>query len=302
MWGSRTDIKVCLSVRSISLQTYMERKYRYEMIKVQINDFDLEKISKSGQCFRMNPIMEQEKKYALIAHGEYLEMEETTDGICFSCTQEEWDKLWKNYFDCGRDYRKIYWSVDKTDEYMLRAVSCGSGIRILRQEIFETTISFIISQQNNIPRIKKCVQSLCSSFGEEKYNIRREKYYAFPTPERLAGLTLEDLQGCNLGYRSRYILKSSRMIVEGEIDFAGLADMTYEEARAELMKLCGVGIKVAECICLFALHHVEAFPVDTHIKTVLLKYYPDGFPFEKYEGYAGILQQYAFYYDIYGEM
>lgn len=277
------------------------------MIKIQMEDFDLEKISKSGQCFRMNPVKANasgggENKYALVAYGEYLEIEKNEDGFLFSCTQEEWEALWINYFDCGRDYRRIYKEVDKKDKYLQGAVAYGKGIRILKQEIFETTISFIISQQNNIRRIKKCVESLCENFGEEKYNFRGEKYYAFPTADRLAVLSLEELQGCNLGYRSRYILKTARMIAEGAIDLAELADMEYEEAKAELMKLCGVGVKVAECICLFALHHVDAFPVDTHIQAVLLNYYPEGFPFDRYKGYAGILQQYAFYYDIYGKV
>lgn len=270
------------------------------MKRIQMKDFDLEKISKSGQCFRMNKI--GENKYAVIALLEYLEMEEEADSILFSCSEEEWQGQWKAYFDCGTDYEKIYRCVDKEDSYMQTAISYGSGIRILRQELFETTISFIISQQNNIPRIKKCVEALCSRFGEEKFNFKGEKYYTFPTPERLARLEPEDLEECNLGYRSKYILKSAKMIVCGDVNWHGLITMTYEEAKKELMKLCGVGVKVAECICLFALHHVDAFPVDTHIQAVLVKYYPDGFPFERYKGYAGILQQYAFYYDIYGKM
>lgn len=272
------------------------------MFKIQMKDFDLEKISKSGQCFRMNKAVGEDNRYTLIAYGNYLEIEHTEDSIFFSCTQEEWDELWVNYFDCGRDYEKICETVDKEDKYMKRAVEYGSGIRILRQEIFEIIISFIISQQNNIPRIKKCVESLCESFGEERYNFRGERYYAFPTAKRLAGVTLEELQNCNLGYRSRYILKTARMIVENEVNLAGLMDMSYEEAKVELMKLSGVGVKVAECICLFGLYHVEAFPIDTHIQAVLSENYPEGFPFDRYEGYAGILQQYAFYYDIYGKV
>lgn len=270
------------------------------MIMVQMKDFDLDKISRSGQCFRMNKA--GENRYALVACGEYLEMEKSEDGILFSCSEEEWEQQWKTYFDCGTDYGKIYRLVDKGDSYMQTAVSYGSGIRILRQELFETTVSFIISQQNNIPRIKKCVEALCSRFGEEKYNFKGEKYYTFPSAERLAKLETGDLAECNLGYRSKYIVRSAKMIEGNEINWLGIHAMPYEEAKAELMKLCGVGVKVAECICLFALHHVDAFPIDTHIQAVLAKYYPLGFPFEKYRGCAGILQQYAFYYDIYGEV
>ena len=271
------------------------------ILKITMNNFDVEKISKSGQCFRMNPIEGSEHKYFVIAYGEYLEMEQCEDGIILSCTEEEWNRLWKNYFDCETDYDRIYEVIDKEDVYLQKAVSFGNGIRILRQEIFETIICFIISQQNNIPRIKKCVEKICSSYGEEKYNFRGEKYYAFPTPERLAKQSLEDLQICNLGYRSKYIHITAQMIVQGEVVLENLKDMSYEDAKYELMKLCGVGIKVAECICLFALHHMDAFPVDTNIQAVLFKHYPYGFPFEKYSGCAGILQQYAFYYDLYGE-
>ena len=270
-----------------------------DIFKIQINNMDLEKISKSGQCFRMNAIMGEEGAYSLIAFGKYLEMRKAKDGYIFTCSEKEWNDLWKEYFDCGTDYEKIYSLVDKEDDYMQSAVSFGKGIRILRQELFETTISFIISQQNNIPRIKKCVETICSRFGEEKYNLYEEKYYAFPTPERLADASEEELRSCNLGYRSRYIRKSARMIADGEVDLEALIHMDYENAKKELMKLCGVGIKVAECICLFALHHVDAFPIDTHIQSVLVNNYPKGFPFDKYKGYAGILQQYAFYYDIF---
>lgn len=270
------------------------------MVKVQMKDFDLDKISRSGQCFRMNKT--GENRYALIAYGAYLEMEQAKDGILLSCPEEEWEKQWRTYFDCGTDYGEIYRLVDEADSYMQRAVSYGSGIRILRQELFETTVSFIISQQNNIPRIRKCVEALCSRFGEERYNFRGEAYHTFPSPERLAELKAEDLAECGLGYRSKYIVKTAKMIAGDEINWKGLADMPYVEARAELMKLCGVGVKVAECVCLFALHHVDAFPIDTHIQAVLVKYYPSGFPFDRYKGCAGILQQYAFYYDIYGEV
>lgn len=271
------------------------------ILKIKMNHFDLEKISKSGQCFRMNPIKEEDNKFFVIAFGEYLEMEQDKDSVIFSCTEEEWSRLWKNYFDCDTDYDKVYQLVDQEDIYLQKAVSFGSGIRILRQEIFETIICFIISQQNNISRIKKCVEKICSSYGEEKYNFKGEKYFTFPTPESLMKLSLEDLQVCSLGYRSKYILKTAQMIVREEIDLDSLSEMSYEDAKYELMKLSGVGIKVAECICLFALHHLDAFPIDTHIQAVLFKHYPYGFSFERYKGYAGILQQYAFYYDIYGE-
>lgn len=268
------------------------------MHKILIDNIDINKISRSGQCFRMEQIADKPGTYSLIAFGEYIEVIEIKDGIVLSCSEEEWENRWKDYFDCGTDYGKIYKMVDTSDHYMLSAVTYGKGIRILRQELFEIIITFIISQQNNISRIRKCVDTICSRFGEERYNFRGDKYFAFPTPQRLAESTVEELRTCNLGYRSRYIKESARMIVNGEVDIEALIHMDYESAGKELLKLCGVGIKVAECICLFALHHVDAFPIDTHIQAVLRQYYPQGFPFDKYKGYAGILQQYAFYFDL----
>ena len=159
-------------------------------------------------------------------------------------------------------------------------------------------VSFIVSQQNNIKRIRKCISLLCRRYGEEKAAASGKRYYDFPTAKALAGASFEELYACNLGYRSRYIHETAVSIAEGAVDLEAVRKMDYLAAKAELMKLCGVGIKVAECICLFALHKTEAFPVDTHISKVLTAQYPSGFPFDRYKGYAGTLQQYIFYYDL----
>lgn len=270
------------------------------MLTIPMKNFDIDKISRSGQCFRLRKRGTGER-YSLVAFGEYLEIGQQGEELSLSCTEEEWEARWKDYFDCGTDYDKIYASIDRKDAYLGSAVCFGRGIRILRQELFETIICFLISQQNNIPRITKCVDTLCGLFGEKKRNFRGEEYYAFPSPEHLAALSSADLAPCRLGYRDRYVLETSRMIAAGGVDIKKLPRMSCGEAKKELMKLCGVGVKVADCICLFSLHHTDAFPIDTHIRSVLLKYYPDGFPLSRYQGYAGILQQYAFFYDLYGE-
>ena len=261
-------------------------------------DIDIVKIANSGQCFRMNPIKGREEVCTLVAFGEYLEIEKTDTGYQFSCSEEEWERLWKVYFDCSTDYEGLGYLIEEGDKYLQSALVHGKGIRILRQELFETIISFIISQQNNIPRIKKCVETLCTKYGEKRQNFRKEVYFTFPEPMSLAQAGTEALRDCGLGYRSRYIHETSRMIAEGEVKLSALQQMEYQSAKKELLKLPGVGIKVAECIALFGLHHVDAFPIDTHIDAVLKEYYPQGFPFKKYEGYAGILQQYMFYYDL----
>lgn len=271
------------------------------MVTIEKDFFSIRQICESGQCFRLEKLGESEKageKYGLTALGRYLEIVQKGNEISFDCSQEEFELVWKEYFDLEEDYGRIIEMIDETDAYLLQASTYGSGIRILRQDLWEMIVSFIISQQNHIKRIRKCIDLLCRKYGEEKHTEKGGRYYDFPKPEALAEAALEDLYACNLGYRCRYIHDTAWSVSSGEVDLARLKDMGYEEAKAELMKLCGVGVKVAECVCLFGLHRTEAFPVDTHINKVLRQQYPQGFPFERYKGYEGTLQQYIFYFDL----
>lgn len=274
------------------------------MVVITKENFSIRQICESGQCFRLEKLEESDsincrkERFSLTALGRYLEMEQTENEISFDCTPEEFEQVWKYYFDLEEDYSRIIGLIDETDDYLLKAASYGSGIRILRQDLWEMLISFIISQQNNIKRIKKCIDLLCRKYGEKKQTSTGKSYYNFPKPEVLASASLNDLYACNLGYRSRYVHETAISICQGEVNLEAIGTMSYEEAKAELLKLCGVGIKVAECICLFALHRTEAFPVDTHINKILMQQYPKGFPFERYKGYEGTLQQYLFYYDL----
>lgn len=267
------------------------------MVEREIPDFDLGQISRSGQCFRMRQISEE--AYALIAFGRCLEVEQRGSQVRFHCTEKEFEDVWRHYFDLDTDYGKIKRAVDPKDTYLQAAIRAGGGIRILRQEFWETIVTFIISQRNNIPRIRKCVEALCRAFGEKGVDLRGGSYDLFPTSGVLAEASEEDLRACGLGYRASYIRRSAQMAESGEVDLAALSEMDHQEARAGLLRLCGVGEKVADCISLFGLHHIEAFPIDTHIQD-MLKRYPKGFPFERYEGSAGIIQQYAFYYELSG--
>lgn len=284
------------------------------MITIRDKHFSIRQICESGQCFRLEPLMgadkqkalkeglkEQEERYGLTAFGKYLVIRQCEEEISLSCSQEEFDSIWKSYFDLEEDYDRIIASIDPDDAYLLRAVEFGSGIRILRQELWEMIISFIISQQNNIKRIRRCIDLLCRQFGEAARSDTGEIYYTFPTPEALAQADIQELYDCNLGYRSKYVKQTAESVYHKEVDLKRLAAMSYTGAMAELQKLYGVGTKVANCICLFALHMTDAFPVDTHINKVLKEQYPQGFPFEKYSGYAGSLQQYIFYYDLAGK-
>lgn len=269
------------------------------MVTITNENFSISKICKSGQCFRMNE-MEDGRTVSLIAHGRYMEVTQDENTICFDCSQEEYDSIWKNYFDMETDYAEIMSCIDTKDHYLVSAVEYGKGIRILNQDLWEMIISFIVSQQNNIKRIRKCIGLLCERYGEKKVAANGIEYYDFPTPRALAGAAIEDLYACNLGYRSRYIHETANSILRGDIDLDQLYQMDYDAAKAELLKLCGIGVKVADCICLFALHKTDAFPKDTHINKVLATQYQEGFPFEKYVNYSGILQQYIFYYDLNG--
>ena len=264
-----------------------------------IEDFDLDQIAASGQCFRMNP--KEDGSYTLIAGDKYLTLKQTDNTVRFDCCEEDWEYTWRSFFDMDTDYALIKQTIDPDDTYLQSAVKIGGGIRILRQDLWEMIITFIISQQNHIPRIKRCVETICSRYGEQKTSCDGTTYYAFPTAEALALATEEDLRACGLGYRARYIHETACMVQDGKIDLQRLPKLSYEKAKVELLKLCGVGIKVAECICLFALHHIDAFPIDTHIKDMLEENYPEGFPFERYEGFAGVLQQYGFYYELHGK-
>ena len=266
------------------------------MYKIHVKYFNIEQICYSGQCFRMKK--NERCYYEVVSFGRYLELTQDGNLLTFLCSKNEYQQCWKTYFALDEDYDAIVRLIDDEDEYMRTAMNYGWGIRILKQDFWEMIISFLVSQQNNIPRIQKCIQTLCERYGEEKLNSYGETYYTFPTPQSLAATTEADLRACNLGYRAKYILRTSQSVVHGDFSLHAVASLSYEEAKNELLKLYGVGIKVAECICLYGLHHLDAFPVDTHIKHVLDENYIHGFPFEKYHGAVGVFQQYAFYYDL----
>lgn len=261
-----------------------------------LTDFDIDQIARSGQCFRFRPLGEQH--YALVAGGRYVEIRQQGQIVRFDCPEEEFEAVWRPYFDLEADYSRYKSAVAKRDKYLQSAVAAGGGLRILRQDLWETIVCFIISQQNNIARITKCVENLCLLFGETCYNRSKQVYNAFPTAERLAACTADELAPIRLGYRAKYILAAARQIASGEVNLDAVRRMDYVHAKAELMRLTGVGVKVAECICLFALHHIDAFPIDTHIRQMLDAHYPKGFPLRRYKGFAGVMQQYAFYYEL----
>lgn len=285
--------------------------YNMSMIKMQDKNLSIRQISISGQCFRMDEIGDD--KFLIIAGDRALCAREQSvgDETAFYCTKREWDSFWSHYFDMKRDYGKIIDSIDKRDRHLTKAASISSGVRILNQDLWEMILSFIISQQNNIPRIKKSIKRISEKYGEELdlpkgisaseiSGLYENGIFGIPAPERLAALREDALMQEGLGYRSKYVVRTARCISEGTFDLDELRKMPYEDAREKLLTLYGVGKKVADCVCLFGLHHVEAFPIDTHVRQILDAHYKKGFPHKRYCGYAGILQQYMFYYDLNG--
>ena len=270
------------------------------MIELELKDFDIAKIARSGQCFRFRPLPEG-GGYALAALGRYLEIRQQGGRVRFGCGPQEFEAVWRAYFDLDADYGALCAAIDPRDSYLQAAARCAAGVRILRQDVWETILAFILSQQNNIPRIQKCLEALCTAYGQPFENSRGEVYWAVPAPEVLAAADESALRGLGLGYRARYVRTAAQQVACGQVDLKALAGLPYEQARGKLLELCGVGVKVAECVCLFGLHHVDAFPIDTHIKQMLAAHYGQGFPLQRYKGFAGILQQYAFYYELYGE-
>ena len=278
----------------------MEKTYTSE----KINDIDLKDIFDCGQCFRW--FMNEDGSYTGTAMGRKVRVNLIKDNedeksgrlSVFPCTEEEFQEIWRPYFDLDRDYSSIKKTLSADDEMMTKAAAYGGGIRILRQDTWETIVDFIISQNNNIPRIKGSIENLCRLFGEkldDPIGGDRPGAYDIPTPEKLASLTIEDLAPVRLGYRAKYLIKTGRYVAEHGIP------QTYDE----LLALEGVGPKVANCIALFGLAKYDSFPIDVWVRKVMHALYGldendrkamAAFAEDKFGELGGFAQQYLFYY------
>ena len=254
-----------------------------------VRDLDLEQTLDCGQSFRWEK--QNDGSFSGVAFGKYVNISlDGTDMVIKNAAPDD-EKIWREYFDFELDYGKIRGDISKLHPVLEDAARYAPGIRILRQEPYEALCTFIISQNNNIKRIKGIVARLCESFGDEI----DEGVYTFPTAERLAGLTPDDLAPLRAGFRNRYIIDSAKKVASGEVDLELCKTADYEAARAELMKITGVGVKVADCTLLFGMHRVEAFPVDVWMKRAMEKLFP-GMSANDFGEYAGIAQQYIFHY------
>ena len=252
-------------------------------------ELDIVKTFECGQCFRWN--VDEKGIYRGVAYGNYAELEVIDNTVYI--TSDTSEEFWRKYFDLATDYEEI--SASFTGEYLEACREFGYGIRILRQEPWEALCSFIISQCNNISRIKGIVERLCALFGDE-LKIGDNVYYTFPTAEKIAQLTPDDLAPLRSGYRAEYIIIAAKAVADGSLDLEALKQMNYKDAIKELRKLHGIGEKVANCVVLFGLWHMEAFPVDVWMKRALKENFPEDFDPETLGAYAGLAQQYIFYY------
>ncbi len=275
------------------------------MVTVKIPFFDLAKTADSGQAFRIKVI--DDSHIELVAFGKYLQIAKTgNDTFAFTCTEKEFKEIWTPYLDLGRDYKKIVKSIDKNDEYLLAAAKFGEGIRILKQDIFETVISYIISQRRSIPSITTSVERISKLCGkkipapklEEPFvKPLEKKYYAFPTPAELNKLPFAELENTGVGYRAPYISRAAEDFNSGKLDPESLSKLSDEDLYKTLMSMFGVGTKVANCVMLFAFARTGRFPVDVWIQRIEDKYYNGHFDCTPYPETAGIMQQFMFYYE-----
>lgn len=267
-----------------------------------IKNFNLEQIADSGQCFRWRKI--DEGKYLIPAYDHIVTVTQSGEKIEFSCTEAEYQKIWKYYFDLELDYGKIIAAIDKNDTFLKEAAEYGSGIRILNQELWEMIISYIISQNNNIPRIKKGIEAVCDRYKavickDEQENLEKteNEIYGFPhlaDIEKNGGR--QSLSELGLGYRDEYIWLMCEYEHENKAFFENLRKCDYEQSMKMLMEHKGIGRKVANCISLFGLHHLDACPIDVWMKKIIDEEYGGIQPKWMSDRYAGIYQQYAFFY------
>ena len=264
------------------------KKHDNSLFVSGIECLDLDLTLDCGQAFRWE--RNEDGSYSGVAGGYFLNIAKENDVLIFKDTSiEAFESFWTDYFDLNRDYKAICETL-KEDELLSSTIDEYYGIRILNQEPWEALCSFVISQQNNIKRIKLIISRLCRAYGEDLGN----GWFTFPSAKRLSELTVADFEAIGAGYRAKYLEKLSKDVASGKIDLQKIKSLTLDEARKALLEIYGVGIKVANCALLFGFGFLSAFPVDVWMKRVM-EYYPDGLP-ECFEGIEGIAQQYLFHW------
>lgn len=268
-----------------------------------VKNFEIKHIFDCGQCFRWNE--EDNGSYTGVAFNKVINIKKEGLNVIISNTnKEDFNNIWYEYLDLGRDYKNIK-DILSADEILAKSIEFGHGIRILKQDVWEIIISFIISANNRIPMIKRAIENLSEKYGEYIGEYNNKMYYAFPTAEALSKLTEEDLRACSTGFRAKYILAAAKRVNEDKELLNNLMNLEIDNMRNELMKFSGIGPKVSDCIMLFSLNVENAFPIDVWVKRVMEYFYlEEGTSFkniqlfanEKFGKHAGFAQQYLFYY------
>ena len=258
---------------------------------IVLNDvkcLDLDLTLDCGQAFRWEK--QTDGSWSGVVKGVFLNILKDNDTVILkNTTKENFENIWLDYFDFNKDYVEICNTLKK-DELLAPTVDEYYGIRILNQDSWEALCSFVISQQNNIKRIKGIINRLCRAYGDEVC----DGFYSFPSAERLSKLTVEDFEALGTGYRAKYLERLSKDVASGKIDLEKIKALSLDGARKELLNIFGVGIKVANCALLFGFGFYDAFPVDVWMKRVM-EFYPNGLP-ECFNGIGGIAQQYLFHW------
>lgn len=275
-----------------------------DIILHEYESFVISQTLECGQCFRFTQIGEE--NYIIVAFGKILNIYcDGTDIVFKNTTEEEFNNIWYNYFDFGRNYNDIKKKISENDEILQKAVEYAPGIRILNQDRFECLISFIISQNNRIPMIKKVIGNISKKYGRYIGSVDGEEYYAFPNPEELIKADEAGLMECKTGFRAKYIIDAVQKVIHGEINL-NADDMDTETLRKMLMTIKGVGPKVADCTMMFSFGRCETFPTDVWVKRIMSELYFNGREAsvkeihqkaeECFGDYAGYAQQYLFNY------
>lgn len=268
------------------------------------SDFDPKHIFECGQCFRWKA--EKDGSYTGVAKGRVINVSREGDTVYLKNTNlEDFNKIWKLYFDLDTDYSKIKSELKSMDEYLEKATEFGWGIRLLRQDPWEMLISFIISSNNRIPMIQKAIANLSREYGTYIGEYNEVDYYDFPTPEQLNKASIEDIRACSTGFRDKYIKSTTQRVISENEDVYNYENLSTEECRKKLMEFNGVGPKVCDCIALFGMQKYDTFPVDVWVKRVMQEFYVEDdmslpkirkYAIDKFEDLSGFAQQYLFYY------
>lgn len=274
-----------------------------------VDSFELKDIFECGQCFRWNE--EKDGSYTGIVGENILNIRKENKNILIEgFGSKDIKPMIEEYFDLHRDYSQIKKELAKVDETMKTSIKYGQGIRLLNQDLWETILSFIISANNNIPRIKGIIERLSQKYGN-KITWRGKDYYTFPTPRQLKDVTISEYRELGLGFRDKRVYETTQMILKKQVDLEKMKQNKNTLAvKEELLKLSGVGVKVADCILLFSnLKRLEVFPVDVWVKRVMNELYIknadetkvttkqiEKIASEKFGNLAGLAQQYLYYW------